>query len=325
MRKSGHRAFSLVELLVVITIIGILVALLLPAVQAAREAARRIQCCNNLKQIGLALHAYSEARGVFPPGCIVSTGTPPGWQPWQEAKSTLTQNQHGTSWMLQILPYIEQQNLYGQWDFRTNVVGNASVAQQDIAGFYCPSRRRGVRSEDQTHLLVHAWTGGGNDYGGCLGSGNGWTNDSLKYFTEPRYLHDPEHWLYPDRIGIFRPNVPTAFAAIRDGSANTIMTGELQRLLHDSTDYRARSQDGWAVGGSATLFTTNDDEAGANSGIYQRGGINNGFFEAPGSEHVDGAYFGMADGSVCFLRNEIDVLLFRYLGGMADGRNAQLP
>ena len=320
MQTPAHRAFTLVELLVVITIIGILTALLLPAVQAAREAGRRIQCANQIKQIGLALHNNADAMGVLPPGCIVSTGTPPGWEPWQEAKSTGGQHQHGTSWMLQTLPYLERQNTWDSWDFTTNVLGNAAVAQLDISYFYCPTRRNAIRTQDQPHLLVKTWTGGGNDYGGCIGSGNGWTNDSYRYFTKPENGNEAEHWQYPSREGIFLPNRSATFAAVRDGTSNTIMTGELQRLV--SPPSGVSSVDGWAAGGVATLFTTNDHEK---SGIYQTGGMNNKFFESPGSDHPGGAQFGMADGSTHFISESIDKQTFCCLGSMADGQRTQLP
>jgi prepilin-type N-terminal cleavage/methylation domain-containing protein len=310
--------FTLIELLVVITIIGILIGLLLPAVQSAREAARRAQCSNHLKQIGLALHNYVQAMGTFPPGCIVSTGTAPGYDPWTEAGQH-TSGAHGTSWMLQILPYMEQENVFNQWLFTTGVSGNAALAQVNIPIYYCPSRRSGIRPEDRSHLRDSAWEGGGNDYGGCAGAGNTFTNTATKKFTQST-SNASEHWRHSCRIGIFSPNSKTKFRAIRDGTTNTIMTGELQRL-GSSRDY-CNSQDGWAVGGSATLFTTNDDE---NPGIYQTGGLNNRFFESPGSEHAGGAQFGVADGSVHFISENINKLLFRYLGAMADGEAAQIP
>ena len=226
--------------------------------QAVREAGRRTQCRNQLKQIGLALHNYNDAHRAFPPGCIVSTGTPPGWRPWQEAKSTGLSHQHGTGWMLQVLPYLEQRNIYDQWDFKTNVVGNAQVAQFDIPTFYCPTRRNGIRSQDKAHLPASSWARGGNDYGGCIGSGNGWTNNSYRYFTDPEPGNESEHWQYWSRIGILVPNRATTFADIRDGTSNTIMTGELQRLV--SPPSGISSVEGWAAGGVATAFTTNDQE-----------------------------------------------------------------
>ena len=162
--------FTLVELLVVITIIGILIALLMPAVQAAREAARRVQCQNNLKQIGLALHSYETAKGCLPPGAILAINyaidqhTP--YDPWFEAASKAPGN-HGTSWMLQILPFMEKNNLYEQWDFTKSVLGNQAIASRDISGFYCPTRRRNIGNYSQ--LMFQNWVGGGTDYGGCLG------------------------------------------------------------------------------------------------------------------------------------------------------------
>jgi prepilin-type N-terminal cleavage/methylation domain-containing protein len=320
MHTPVRRAFTLVELLVVIVIIGILVSLLLPAVQAAREAAHRTQCRNQLKQIGIALHSYTQAHKVFPPGCVVSEGTYPAFDPWTEA-STAGAGRHGTSWMLMILPYLEQTNIYNAWDFTKNVADNAAMAQKNIAGFYCPSRRNSLR-KDPKRMLVSTWTGGGTDYGACLGAGNGWSNDSDDN-DHHKFADTPikaERWYNAQVIGIFSPNSATGFRDIRDGTSNTIMTGELQRL--DGSDRWRTSQDGWALGGVATLFTTAMKET---DGVYQTGGLNNLFFESPGSDHPGGAHFGMADGSVHFLSDSIDKQLFYYLGAMADGKPVQLP
>ena len=302
----------------VITVIGILLALLLPAVQAAREAARRSRCSNQVRQLGLALHHYCHAHGVFPPGCVVSVGKFPEFDPWTEA-SVAGPGRHGTSWVLMLLPYLEQANLYHGWNFAANVMGNAAIAQTDIAGFYCPTRRSGLRIGDSKRMLSPSWIGGGTDYGGCLGAGNGWLNDTAGHrFTDTPVV--AEQWYNRLTIGLFSPNSATGFMTIRDGASNTIMTGELQRL--DGSVPQRTSQDGWALGGVATLFTTAVHETG---GTYETGGLNNNFFESPGSDHPHGAHFGMADGAVHFIDNNIDKRVFCHLGAMADGQVAHVP
>jgi prepilin-type N-terminal cleavage/methylation domain-containing protein len=318
MRAPAQRAFTLIELLVVVTVIGILMALLLPAVQTAREAARRSQCSSQLRQIGLALHHYIQARRVFPPGCIVSVGKAPEFDPWSEA-TVAGPSRHGTGWLLMILPYIEQANLYHGWNFATNVIGNAAVAQTDIPGFYCPTRRGRLRSGDSKRMVSTKWVGGGTDYGGCLGSGNGWLNDTVGHrFTDTPTV--AQQWYNRSVIGIFSPNSATGFMAIQDGTSSTIMTGEMQRL--DGSVTQQRSQDGWALGGVATLFTTAIKET---DGTYQTGGLNNGFFESPGSDHPGGAHFGTADGAVHFIHDDVDKQVLYHLGAMADGKIVQVP
>ena len=130
MRHSHQKAFTLVELLVVIAIIGILIALLLPAVQAAREAARRISCTNNLCQIGLAVQNYNMAQFVYPPGTINETGP-------------IVNESRGYhhNWIAQILPYVEQMPAYRHIDFDAGVYdqSNAQVRQIQMRGLCCPS------------------------------------------------------------------------------------------------------------------------------------------------------------------------------------------
>jgi len=359
-RVKSRSAFTLVELLVVIAIIGILIALLLPAVQAAREAARRTTCSNNLKQIGLALHSYLASKKSFPPGCIVSQGTAPTYDPWAEAASNGA-GMHGTSWMLQILPYMDLGTLYNNWNYREpepdlnnpticrSVINNEQVARTDISAFYCPSRRDTV-GEEGSVIMFEGWTTGGTDYGGCIGSGDGWDDPDPNhaYADSPdtglsdtkaedviyEALKVPLKYDDPRRIGIFTPNRAAGPRSIRDGMSNTIMTGDMQRIFNTDAEntyehVRYPSQDGWAVGGVATSFSTAERMPARGNepvmGTGQSYGLNNGYYEAPGGEHKGGAQFGLADGSVRFITKSISGQVFALLGSMNDNEAVGLP
>lgn len=364
LKRAG---FTLVELLVVITIIGILIALLLPAVQAAREAAQKMKCSNQLKQLGVALHNYAGTFKVFPPGSIISTTaiTATTYDPWTDAATNATGG-HGTSWMLRILPFIEADPLAKQWDFTTSVAGNALTtitmdalghthvaAMQDIKTLYCPSRRAaGMRGGDSAMTLANTWTAGGTDYGGCAGRvlinadaahtlpvNIALANSGTANFYDVATRTDIITTMSPaamikntlvnsgtntdngqKRAGIFyQPNYSVSFSGITDGTSNTFMTGELQRIVVANATATppnvSASHDGWAVGGDATLFSTaiNNPSSTTTANL-----MNNGDFRSPGSDHTSVVNFGMADGSVRSVSIATDPMVFAVMGSMAD-------
>jgi prepilin-type N-terminal cleavage/methylation domain-containing protein len=325
MTKWRPPGFTLVELLVAIAVIGTLVGLLMPAVNSTREASRRMQCSNQLKQIAMALQQHAATYGRFPAGAILLPNYPKvttWYDPWYESESSAS-GMRGTSWMLQILPFIEEDDIYSHWNFSKSVLGNKTLAQRDIDIFYCPSRRIGIRKGDE-QIMFENWKSGGTDYGGCMGRCNGYRNEYSSLFNHPHISHRFLRGitLFDERkTGIFVPNRATKPTAISDGLSSTIMIGEMQRLhpLPGAVDLDKSSRtsnDGWATAGVATLFNTM--VAGEDTDIGSPGGFNNWFFESAGSEHPLGAQFGMADGSVHFINENIDSTLYSYLGSMAD-------
>jgi prepilin-type N-terminal cleavage/methylation domain-containing protein/prepilin-type processing-associated H-X9-DG protein len=339
---TRSRGFTLVELLVVIAIIGMLVGLLLPAINSAREAGRRATCMNNLHQLGLALLNYESSKHCFPQPAVVQAvvDLPGTYNTWVEASSLATgAGMHGQSWMLEVLPFMEYEKLYNQWDRQKSVLGNTQVSTTDVKGFYCPSRRQGLRKGDSSMMLSPSMEGGGTDYGGCVGRMNGWKNETTNHHQFETLI--PPAASQPSQppqllVGIFsRCNIGTTISEITDGTSHVIMIGEMQRLqptageTGDTGDQA--SYDGWALGGCATLFATATDPGHSNPGGMNRTNPTAPMFESPGSDHPGGANFGMGDGAVLFIAETIDSLsagnasLFPLLGSMADGLPAAVP
>jgi prepilin-type N-terminal cleavage/methylation domain-containing protein/prepilin-type processing-associated H-X9-DG protein len=216
-----RHAFTLVELLVVMAVIGMLVGLLLPAVQAARESAARSQCSNNLKQIGLALHAYHDSKHVFPPG-YVDRNTNPNVTPDGDLGP-------GWGWASMLLPNIEQGNVFDQINFNQAVGSgvNAVVSQRNLPIFQCPSDpyQDLVPIYDSTFSVPIATVAHGN-YVGC----DGWIecfNGATGNIVPGPWADGISNGVYgPGARGVFWRNSHTRITDVRDGTSQTILAGE---------------------------------------------------------------------------------------------------
>ena len=289
-RFRRRNAFTLVELLVVIAIIGILVALLLPAIQAAREAARRTQCTNNLKQVGLALLNYESSHKVFPPGYISQfdsngTDTGPGW-----------------GWASLILPQMEETSIYNVVHLDLPIEHPSNGARVSIIpGYLCPTEdlRQGWKAKSAGGALICEVAE--SNYVAMFGT------------TEPGV----------DGDGMFFRNSKIGFREITDGSSKTIAAGERTHQLGRATwvgsvtnailfpeDDNTQAQGVSETGAGMTL-----GQAGEGIGPGGSGGDVNQFY----SLHGDGANFLFADGHVTFLLTAMDYKTYQALATRAGG------
>ncbi len=315
-RIDRRRAFTLVELLVVIAIIGILVGLLLPAVQAAREAARRMQCSNNLKQIGLALHNYTTAYKSLPAG---SNGLP-------NAAGT-SYNGHGWTWHASILPYLEQTALYDSIqgaDGMGNELGDQNtgrpllVRQTTLSVFWCPSQPD-VRNGSQKNGYQPS------NYNGNMGTRIGNGNDDC-ICTGIANLSDmmSKPWGCMNGNGIFYVSSRTRLSDVVDGLSNTIFVSEVPDSGGDAMNGFSAGCDRRAMfstGADANPPTEMSEYLIAAEGNDP---INGGSEEAAGSWHTGGAHFAMGDGSVQFLSENMDMRTYQAISTRAEGEVASI-
>jgi len=246
MRRSSRIGFTLVELLVVIAIIGILIALLLPAVQAAREAARRSQCTNNLKQMGLGLHNHHDVFQRFPPGGAAD-----------QAPFGTGNGGYGSSWMVYLLPYIEQKTVSDKWQFNNNSgvfndVNMAALSNLVIPAYACPSSPLQTQWAVQTYTPTTTANRMAVHYMGISGAVNG----LISGYAETRQVQVNRSGLVGFG-GVLIPSGKVRFADISDGSSNVMVVGEDGDWLVSNdnvkNDWRAWQGWGWAIGANSTV------------------------------------------------------------------------
>lgn len=307
-----RRAFTLIELLVVIAIIAVLIALLLPAVQQAREAARRTQCKNNLKQFGLALQNYHDTHSVFPVGAFIHRYPQGVYKPGSNLSAVGT----GLSWHCMILPYIDQANLYNNFNylyghFNDPPSNRAAAAAQILPAWLCPSGNQFVsthRDEDSPNGTQAK----GTHYYGIMGPKGintttgrayAWTTDTANYGGGGYGGFALE--------GSLRRALTTRIRDITDGTSNTLMVGEISWNA-------ANFMRTWIRGCTfAACVPIKNLNTGINLTPYN--GATNFNDVSFGSQHTGGCHFTLCDGSVRFLSQNINFSVYQGLGSVAGG------
>lgn len=329
MERRQRHGFTLVELLVVIAIIGILVALLLPAVQAAREAARRMSCGNNLKQIALATHNYHDTYKAFPLG--QRTSLPGGW---------------GPSWYVGMLPFCEQSPMFDKWvwgqndgHMRTNTAAPTATRNAMGGQFLLPYATCPSSPLDKTQTIANpVVTFTVPNYVGMAGAVSEASFSPVpagtQYYTNPGQQAANGAGLTSSN-GMFNANTVSRFADLIDGTSNTMIFGEVSNFTFNAArtakgDRRPGWDYGWMMGtDNGNLYSVRSANLNClryppNANVLDSGGVRVAWNERLNtpltSAHPGSVVVALGDGSVRSISDTIDTKTYIYLGAKNDGQ-----
>lgn len=304
-RRTNRVGFTLVELLVVIAIIGVLVALLLPAVQAAREAANRMSCGNNLKQIALGLHNFHDTERSLPAGSVGN----PAW------------GRDSWSWYCYLLPFVEEHGLYDQLDFKAKINGTATAGgaarKEHLDTMLCPSDSRRIQEQG-----IANWQNSLQNYVVCYGDSN--FNSGL----------DPWNVVngYAGKAGMFVPERRATFADCTDGLSNTLLVSEIITPDRENV-WGSLGRTQVAMGAGFTTYATPNAQANDRTNRCHTdlgGGLGAKCTQhadwdwganvvAARSWHPGGVNAALTDGSVRFVVDNVALDTWRWLGTRSGG------
>jgi prepilin-type N-terminal cleavage/methylation domain-containing protein/prepilin-type processing-associated H-X9-DG protein len=312
-------AFTLVELLVVIAVIGLLVALLLPAVQAAREAARSTQCRNNLRQLAMATHHFESARRFLPPAKV--SGTTPEADQARLRLAMAVGTEHG--WSVMLLPFMEQANaaqLY-QFSFNWNAAENKEAREAIIEGMLCPSSPNTDRLHPPYIEGGVSISGGRIDYTVCTDTHGGLRVRGLVDQLAPAARY----------FGALRTNQLSGWQNVSDGTSNTLLLAEdaarphwykAHRRLHSSAAGDRRSGGLWADPENNVRLDGYDASGSAPYGPCPMNCTNSNELYA---FHSGGSNIALCDGSTRFLSDQVEIRIVARLISSAGGEPTELP
>jgi len=351
--SNRHNGFTLVELLVVIAIIGILIGMLLPAVQSVREAARRTSCANNIRQLAIASHNYESALQEFPSGLYASLSE-------EDSSSPYFLRWWGHSMFTQLLPFMEANNVYDRFDLTRNVTAAKSNTLDSngdyqetaiieevataavIQSFICPSD---VLDEQVVYLDWDSSAGYSAGWHGMTSYiGNGGTNST--YFLDPTmqadgmfFMTGPGSKPSNSQVNLIQNQKPSTMASVQDGTSNTFLFGEryhsdrnFDDILHfNSSATRSRypigkwGAWGWIGGGNGTTALFGSTRLDAPINYTTPNDAPDSFssvnvrMSAFGSGHAGGANFVFTDGSTRFVNENVDSVTYQSLSTRKEG------